>query len=293
MPLNANQIQMLNEMGIPVWQLRRHQSARAQAEQEQVGESTSDQIKAKIKARETAGELASDQLGAGPGAGVEADIGPIGESAGIDRSAQAAALKASLRDALGVPDQTDTQPSKSAEPIASGTSARVGSEPAGDSTDSSAADVTDEQARAPIVKPIHFAWTRSGNVLIVHRTGLDKLHQQFLRDVVRAAQWQLLKNTAASPQAEGQLGKGSTTTGEFRWPQLVESAGTPDRALKAWANKQLSEDMLIGFDAEVITQHEDWSVVESAAGTVVQLGDLFAATTQAQAKIQLWQLLQI
>ncbi len=113
---------------------------------------------------------------------------------------------------------------------------------------------------------------------MLHPPSLDKGQQQFVRDVLTALKWRLQPDTKDA---------GGFTTGEFRWPQLENSSGTPQRAMSAWFKKQFDQIHWVGIDAAVYNQYDSWPD-NAAQLRVVELGDTFGAMTNAERKQELW-----
>ena len=130
----------------------------------------------------------------------------------------------------------------------------------------------------PVVMPVHFAWTRYKSAMLLHPSGLDKSQLQFVRDVLHAVSWRLPESEASASRF---------TAGEFKWPQLENSTGTPERALGTWFKKHLAETQWVGIDQAVATQYTSWPEATHAQHIIV-LNEFFSSMVQSDTKRSLW-----
>ena len=128
-----------------------------------------------------------------------------------------------------------------------------------------------------VVQPIHFAWTRMDKCLLLHPLELDKAQRQFVSDVLTAVQFTLAGNQQ----------KVRPVSGEFRWPQLENSSGDPQRAMSVWLDKHAADVVWLGVEESAAVQFDGWPA-SSAQRRVVVLEDLFVAISQSAAKQALW-----
>ena len=142
----------------------------------------------------------------------------------------------------------------------------------------------DASEDANLIEPIAFDWTRAGSVILLHDPQLDSGLKQFCRDLLLGVGWIVAEQ--ADPDALKQ-NTSKYAQGEFRWPQLENSSGRPDRVLSAWWAKHVNESTTVVAVSSVIRQLVVWENLST--NQVFEIADLDEAMSQPQVKRALWQ----
>ncbi len=156
----------------------------------------------------------------------------------------------------------------------------------------SAAQAAPQQSTQPVpqVQQLTFAWLRSSRALIMYSSG-DAAVQRLLKDLLSYIDWRAVAQQLQSGGGGGggeESGRLRLQQGEFRWPQLHASGGTPARALAAWADKQqLQQLSWIGAGEDLMPQLAPW--LTELGRPLVSLADLNLVLRDATAKKALWQ----
>ncbi len=123
---------------------------------------------------------------------------------------------------------------------------------------------------------IEFTWVKGTSGLVVHTLSGDAATLTLLKDVVRFGDW----TRKAEPGSGGDRG-------DFRWPQLVDTSGSPLRALRAFFAKHLDSEAWVGITAEALPQLAPW--LGELEIRVVELPALDRNIGDAATKKEIWQ----
>ncbi len=181
----------------------------------------------------------------------------------------------------------DTQPEHPAPTRQGGLNDQQNSGPAESGQNQDRADVSVDaatQATADATQTLAFSWMKTESCLLIYSEtdsmNPDKVKQQLLKDLVLAMDWH-----CRGPSD----GRANVTLGEFRWPQLLQSTGTPQRAIAVWLDKY-AVDNLSWFAADDQCHVEVRQWMGSMADRLINIGDL--NSLDAEAKRTLWQQLK-
>ncbi len=123
---------------------------------------------------------------------------------------------------------------------------------------------------------IEFTWVKGASGLVVHTLSGDAATLTLLKDVVRFGDWTL----------KAELGSGGDR-GDFRWPQLVDTSGSPLRALRAFFAKHHDSEAWVGITAEALPQLAPW--LGELEIRVIELPALDRNIGDAATKKEIWQ----
>ncbi|MEM7097130.1 MAG: hypothetical protein AAF541_02650 [Pseudomonadota bacterium] len=147
------------------------------------------------------------------------------------------------------------------------------------SRDDRVADAIDAPAAAVVAQPIAFDWTRMGHAVLLHEPIHDPALNQFCRDLLLAVNWIVVAKEAPNT--------GKVSRGEFRWPQLENSSGSPERVLAAWWDKHVVQPATVIAQTGVIEQLQAWHAFDKNVVQEIQALDQMMG--QPELKRVLWQ----
>jgi len=131
----------------------------------------------------------------------------------------------------------------------------------------------------PIPEPLAFSWIKSERGMVVCPLGADGATARLVKDVLVFGDW--VRGHGASHVAQG----------DFRWPQLLDSGGTPERALAVFLDKHLSApSSWLGLTAEVAPSIAPW--LNDLHVEVLELPLLRNHIGDAATKKSIWQRLK-
>ncbi|XOV82181.1 MAG: hypothetical protein ACFHXK_15110 [bacterium] len=143
-----------------------------------------------------------------------------------------------------------------------------------------------ETGAVPAPVPLEFAWAKGAATLLVARTAPSAAARAHARDVLRYADWRA-RHTAP----------GAFKTGEFKWPQLLDTTtGTPARALAVFIEKHFPDEspwFLVADD--LVDELRPWlgeCLPGKSGEKVLVLHRWDESVTDAVLKKQIWQTLQ-
>lgn len=136
-----------------------------------------------------------------------------------------------------------------------------------------AASADDQAAPARLA----FTWVKGASGMVLNGLVSDAALLKLLKDVVRYADW------VSQSQGAG-------AHGDFQWPQLLDTSGTPERALGAFVAKHLPDGGWLALTPEVREQLEPWLAALDV--TVIDLPALTANLGDATTKKAIWQQLK-
>ncbi len=135
----------------------------------------------------------------------------------------------------------------------------------------------DIAAIAPKIAAIEFNWIASASGILLY-TGDEGLIRPFAKDVLTFMDWRRGKKTL-------------TRWGQFRWPQLASSTGTPQGAFKAFVEKnQTATGNWIAISQELAEQTRPW--LENFSVPLIDVPVISRCVSDFAQKKQLWQLLR-
>ena len=133
------------------------------------------------------------------------------------------------------------------------------------------------------VAPLQFSWlrTRSGLLMLDYQD--DPALARLLSDIMIYIDWRV-------GRSNGENGKPQVQQGQFQWPQLQQTSGTPARALAVWLEKHQAEQLAwLGASSALMQELTPW--IEPLEIRLTDVGDLQQAVRDAAAKKELWRLL--
>jgi hypothetical protein len=144
-----------------------------------------------------------------------------------------------------------------------------------------------QSSAAPSAEIIEFSWLKNDQALIAFPLGADATAARMLKDILAYGSW------LSDPG--GKAVSGRVASGDFRWPQLVDSSGDPQRALRAFLDKQFAAQRArILLTAEVLPMLRDW--LAELAGDMpletVELPALQDGISDPASKKQIWQMMR-
>jgi len=138
----------------------------------------------------------------------------------------------------------------------------------------------------PAAVIVEFCWLKHDSGLVAYPLTADAAAVQVLKDILSYGAW-------VNSRGEASL-KARPAQGDFRWPQLVESSGTPLRALAAFYDKHFAEQAAwILLTAEVAPMLQPWlqELAETLPIKLVELPALHLSVSDPASKKQIWQIL--
>ncbi|NOX50978.1 MAG: hypothetical protein GXP16_10665 [Gammaproteobacteria bacterium] len=127
------------------------------------------------------------------------------------------------------------------------------------------------------IAPIEFNWITGASGMLLY-TGDDGLIRPFAKDVLTFMDWRKGEKTV-------------TRRGQFRWPQLASSTGTPQGAFKAFVEKnQTATGNWIAISQELTEQTKPW--LENFGVLLIDVPVISRCASDLAQKKQLWQLLR-
>lgn len=130
------------------------------------------------------------------------------------------------------------------------------------------------------IDPIALHWARGRAGLLLFATQPDEALEILAADIVRALDWRYAD--------QDQQAAVDPTLGEFKWPQLLSSTGTPARSLRALLSKHLPEEGWLGLTPDAAEQVEPWLKLAPNID-VYNLVDVRSALDEPDVKRVLWQ----
>ncbi len=121
---------------------------------------------------------------------------------------------------------------------------------------------------------IEFIWVKGASGMLLNDLASDAATIRLLKDMVRYGDW--VGGHQGAPQQ-----------GDFRWPQLVDTSGSPERALAAFVGKHLPEGGWLAMTPGVLSQLEPW--LEGLGVKVLALAPLTRSLGDAAVKKEIWQ----
>ena len=130
------------------------------------------------------------------------------------------------------------------------------------------------------VEPLEFTWVKGSSGMVLCGLGADAAALQLVRDIVVFGDW--VRNHREAP---------NLTKGDFEWPQLLDTEGTPARALAVFVDKHWPQQgAWIALAAEVQPSVSKW--LENVPVTVIDLPAVQASIRDAALKKTIWQTLK-
>ena len=134
--------------------------------------------------------------------------------------------------------------------------------------------------------PLAFTWLKGARTMLLFAGETAPVTVQHGKDVLRFADWRL-QHSAPSV----------ITTGEFRWPQLLDTTtGTPARALTVFIEKHFPDEkpwFVVGDDvADDLLPWLRECLPATQAGNILVLQKWSESVTDAALKKQIWQTLK-
>lgn len=151
---------------------------------------------------------------------------------------------------------------------------------------------------SPAVDPLAFAWIKGAFGMLLISPGAQGSALQLAKDVVVYADWLHRQNS----QTQSEVDKNSVVSqstqpavGDFRWPQLLDSGGTPARSLAAFFEKHLGEQALdvprwLVAEADVVAQITPW--LPEQLHQLVEVPQITGQLCNAAEKKRIWSSLQ-
>ncbi len=136
-----------------------------------------------------------------------------------------------------------------------------------------------EPAPEPVsgpVQPVAFGWIKGESLVLVAHDPWEKTLERFLKDVVIQAD--RLAGAESNP-----------VSGEFRWPQVLGESQNPERALRAWFDKHVTQtggpSRWVGGSSPIVQE-----LTGLLPGFQLEdVGDLSSVLKDPDAKRLLWQ----
>jgi len=131
----------------------------------------------------------------------------------------------------------------------------------------------------PVVEPIAFSWVRSATGMVATSLDVDRTVVGLLNDILVFGDWARGNEITKAVQ------------GDFRWPQLLDSGGTPARALAVFVDKHLtSKAAWLALTSEVAPSVAPW--LEDVGVEVIVVPELRGRIGDAAIKKSIWQRLK-
>lgn len=151
--------------------------------------------------------------------------------------------------------------------------------PAPDETPSVVQRETPDVEVGPVAEPIAFSWVRSATGMVATSVDVDRTVVGLLKDILVFGDWARGNEITKAVQ------------GDFRWPQLLDSGGTPARALAVFVDKHLtSKSAWLVLTSEVAPSVAPW--LEGVGLEVIVVPELRGKIGDAAIKKSIWQSLK-
>lgn len=125
---------------------------------------------------------------------------------------------------------------------------------------------------------IEFSWVRGETGMLLCELGISEAGLRMAQDIVAFGDW--LRGATGKP-----------VHGDFRWPQLVGSSGSPVRAMHVFLDKHLPQrddaQRWLAIAGDVAEQFTGWQA--GLPAQVIELPALFVGPGDAAGKKVIWQ----
>jgi hypothetical protein len=141
-------------------------------------------------------------------------------------------------------------------------------------------DKLDKMDNVDKVDRVEFTWVKGRSGMVLSNLNPDEAALQLIRDIVVYGDWAREHGEAAM-----------LSKGDFQWPQLLDTGGTPVRALAVFVEKHWSgQTPWIAITAEVQSSVAHW--FENIPVKVIELPAVKPSIRDAAMKKTIWQSLK-
>jgi len=148
-------------------------------------------------------------------------------------------------------------------------------------------------------EPLAFSWVKGAQGMLVYTGGADNGQMQLAKDIVVYIDWLHTRIERRANQAvltdAPSIKPAKRTSGDFRWPQLLDSGGTPARSLAVFFDKHLAIESMhsppwVAVSADAMQQLGPW--LQDLALGVIEVPPVAGQLVDAAKKKQIWLSLQ-